>query len=401
MDNRNEKHFGEPKKLNTKIKHHLLTNTLKTSLYIANSLCKNYKERRKVDNVYTYIDLFAGSGVFDDGSKGSPILSADVLSEHINSGKNNFEQIQLVCTEKDSESYKSLAELINNYPNKKISCFHGQGTWESYKNNIESLLKKSGWGFIFADPFSTELDIESLKKILKDYSNLKDVLVFFNFNTLARQDGRRCIQDIDRICRTLGIKEEEFLDSDDNFSTIFENKLKEHFKDLKKFVIGVGFPTAVNGELNNSDYFYLIFSTNTPVLVDSFLEAYEQMLDEHTEYAGMKQLSIFGHPDENYIYDVLKEYFQNGCSLFDLYQHITDKFLSWKELTKTLKKVPTLKNVIDILNKFQAQGDIKIIADSKFIYQQNSKNGYKDDLKYNETKNSAENLKSITIKLNR
>lgn len=401
MDNRNERHFGEPKKLNTKIKHHLLTNTLKTSLYIANSLCIKYKEKKIADDIYTYIDLFAGSGVFDDGSKGSPILAADVLSEHINSGKSNFGQIQHVCTEKDSESYKSLAELINNYPNKSISFYHGQGSWESYKDDIGALLKKSGWGFIFADPFSTELDIESLKQTLKNYSNLKDILVFFNFNTLARQDGRRYIQDIDRICKTLGIKEEEFLDSDDNFSVIFENKLKEHFKNLKKFVIGVGFPTTVKGELPNADYFYLIFSTNTPVLVDSFLESYEQMLDEHTEYAGMKQLSIFGHPDENYIYEVLEEHFQNGCSLFDLYKHITDKFLSWKELTKTLKKVPTLKNVIDILNKFQAQGDIKIIADSKFIYQQNSKNGYKDDLKYNEAKNSAENLKSITIKLNR
>lgn len=401
MDNRNERHFGEPKKLNTKIKHHLLTNTLKTSLYIANSLCIKYKEKKIADDIYTYIDLFAGSGVFDDGSKGSPILAADVLSEHINSGKSNFGQIQHVCTEKDSESYKSLAELINNYPNKSISFYHGQGSWESYKDDIGALLKKSGWGFIFADPFSTELDIESLKRTLKDYSNLKDILVFFNFNTLARQDGRRCLQDIDRICKTLGINEEELLDSDDNFSVIFENKLKEHFKDLKKFVIGVGFPTTVKGELINSDYFYLIFSTNTPVLVDSFLEAYEEMLAEHTEYKGMQQLSLFGNPDENYIYDVLKEQFKDGCSLFELYKYITDKFLSWKELTKTVKKVPTLKNVIGILNKFQAQGDIKIIADSKFKYKQNSKNWCKDDLKYNEAKNSAENLKSITIKLNR
>jgi len=130
VDNRNERHFGEPKKLNTKIKHHLLTNTLKISLYIANSLCIKYKDKKIADDVYTYIDLFAGSGVFDDGSKGSPILAADVLSEHINSGKSNFGQIQHVCTEKDAESYKSLAELINNYPNKSISFYHGQGSWE-------------------------------------------------------------------------------------------------------------------------------------------------------------------------------------------------------------------------------------------------------------------------------
>lgn len=236
---------------------------------------------------------------------------------------------------------------------------------------------------------------------MKSYSNLKDILVFFNFNTLARQDGRRCLQDIDRICRTIGIDEKELLDNDSNFSVKFENKLIEHFKDLKKFVIGVGFPTTVKGDLINSDYFYLIFFTNTPVLVDTFLNAYEEMLDRYTDYSGMQQLALFGNPDKNYIYDVLKENFASGCSLFDLYLFITSKFLSWKELTKTQKKVPTIKNVVEILNEFESDNSISIIADEKFLYKKTTKNGKAGNLKYGEAGNSAENMKSIQIILNR
>lgn len=402
-DNRNANHFGEPKKLNTIIKHHLLSQTLQTSLSIANNKCVAYKQNsNKTDNIYTYIDLFAGAGTFEDNSKGSPIIAYDILSEHNNSLYNKFKKLQMACTEKHDESFQKLESTISTYTtNNDIDCYIGQGSWESYKKNIELLLENSGWGFIFADPFSTELDIVVLIETLKSYSNLKDILVFFNFNTLARQDGRRCLQDIDRICRTIGIDEKELLDDDSNFSVKFENKLIEHFKDLKKFVIGVGFPTTVNGDLINSDYFYLIFSTNTPVLVDTFLNAYEEMLDKYTNYSGMQQLALFGNPDKNYIYDVLKENFAEGCSLFELYLFITSKFLSWKELTKTQKKVPTIKNIVEILNEFESDNSIRIIAEEKFLYKKTSKNGKAGNLKYAEAGNSAENMKNIKIVLNR
>ena len=403
MDKRNENYFGEPKKLTTKIKHHLLTETLNTSIGIANNKCIAYKiNSNTTENVYTYIDLFAGAGTFEDNSKGSPILAYDILFEHQSKQSNNFRQLQMACTEKHIESYKKLEETILSYmTDNSIDCYYGQGNWETYKKNIENLLKNSGWGYIFADPFSTELDITELIKTLKSYANLKDILVFFNFNTLARQDGRRCIQDVDRICKNIGINAQELLDQDSNFSTKFENKLREHFKGLKKFVIGVGFPTTVQGELNNSDYFYLIFSTNTPVLVDSFLNAYEQMLDKYTDYSGMQQLALFGNPDKIYIYDSLKEQFADGCSLYDLYLYITSKFLSWKELTKTQKKVPTIKNVVEILNEFESDNLIKIVAEDKFLYKKNSRFGNAGNLKYNEAGNSAENMKNIKIMLNR
>ena len=400
-DYRNSQHFNEPKRLNTKIKHYLLTQTLKTSVSIANSKCMSFKENsKKIDNVYTYIDLFAGAGTFEDKSKGSPLLAYDILEEQYNSNINKFQKLIMACTEKDNESYKKLENVISSYITKDdIECYTGSGCWETYKQDIEDLLKQSGWGFIFADPFSTELNIVELIKTLKSYSNLKDILVFFNFNTLARQDGRKCNQDVERICKTLGINEQDLLDCESNFSTKFETKIKEHFKDLKKFVVGVGFPTTIKGDLINADYFYLIFSTNTPVLVDAFLEAYEEMLCQYTYYNGNQQMPLWGSPDKNYIYDVIKNFYSDGCSLYDLHKHLTDKFLSWKELTKTTKKVPTLKNVISILNEFYNEGSITFIAPDKILYKKNIEKNYKGNLKYSEAKNSADIMKNIFIKL--
>ncbi len=398
-DARNLKHFGEHKKLNTEIKHHILSNVLKTSIAIANNLCENYKNKNGLDNVYTYIDLFAGKGIFEDGSKGSPFIGLDCLSQQNNNPQNKFRKLQLICTEKDEENHSNLINLFENYPDTEIDCYSGQGNWESFTDEIQNILKKSGWGFIFADPYSTELDIESLKNTLRKCHKLKDVLVFFNFRTLSRQDGRRCLADIERISKNIGIAENELLDDYDNFSVKFESRLKDHFGDLKKFVIGVGFPTEVKGKLINDNYFYLIFSTDTPILVDSFLDAYEEMLCKYTNYNGCEQMPLFGNPDKIYIYDILKDNYINGCSLYDLYKHITDKFLSWKELTRTTKKVPTLKNVIKILNEFNNDYALVYEAPENTLYKRNNDGNYKGNLKYSEAGKKAEIMKNIKIKL--
>lgn len=398
-DTRNLHHFGEPKKLNTKIKHYILSNVLQKSISIANNLCQEYKNKNVADDIYTYIDLFAGRGSFDDGSKGSPLIALDNLSQHQIQSLNKFSALQMVCTEKNYENYKELEDLLSNYIKTNINCYTGQGDWESYSQGIQEILKNSAWGFIFADPYSTELDITALKKTLKKYSKLKDMLVFFNFRTLARQEGRGCIADIGRICKNIGIDESELLDDDNNFSIKFETKLKEHFGDLKSFVIGVGFPTEVKGKLINDNYFYLIFSTNSPVLVDYFLAAYEEMLCEYTDYNGCQQMPIFGNPDKNYIFDVIKEYYQQGCSLYELYKHITDRFLSWKELTKTTKKVPTLKNVIAILNEFNNEGSIFYQAPLETLYKRKTGENYEGNLKYLEAGKSAAIMKKIQINL--
>lgn len=67
-----DKHFKEAKKEHTRIKHKIFERTLQKSLYIA-----NYATRKKPNIIpeYLYIDFFAGSGEFGDGSKGSPLIA--------------------------------------------------------------------------------------------------------------------------------------------------------------------------------------------------------------------------------------------------------------------------------------------------------------------------------------
>lgn len=388
-DIRSKNHFDEPKKPHTQIKHLLLKNILTTSISIANNFSGSYNN----DKTYTYVDLFAGKGVFDDNSKGSPLIALEIADNHINNVQNKFDKIKIIATEKDAQNVSCLRDVVDKEPySEKIDFIYGEGDWESFDSKLKNQLKNSSWGFIFADPFSTELDILKLKQMLQDCSKLKDVLVFFNFNTLARQDGRGHSEDEKRICKNLGIAENKSRDKNGYFSDVFENALKNHFFDLKDFVIGVSFPTTVEGKLINADYFYLVFSTSSIMLVDSFLKAYEQALGIYGCY--LPQRTLFeGH-------DILG-YLQNNnseSSLFDLFINFTRDFLSWKTISSIGSRINTIENIVNMLNELSRNGQINFDCPEDFCYKRKTGDNIPGNLKFSAIKNKK-NLESIKIKL--
>lgn len=389
-DTRSENHFNEPKKPHTKIKHLLLNTVLTKSLSIANNLCDRFKY---TDKKYTYVDLFAGPGTFDDNSKGSPLIALDIMGNQINDAKNKFDKLQIIATEKNRTHIQQLEETLTTIEaTNEIDFFYGEGEWENFDTKLQNRLKNSTWGFIFADPFSTELDILKLKTVLTDCSKLKDILVFFNFNTLARQDGRALPEDIKRICKNLGLEECNLLDNDGYFSNVFEETLKNHFSDLKDFVIGVSFPTTVEGKLINADYFYLVFSTGSIMLVDSFLKAYEQALGLFGGY--LPQRTLFeGH-------DIL-EYLQNNnleSSLFDLFINFTKNFLSWKTISQRGSRINTIENIINMLNELAREEQIEFECPTEIAYKRKTGENVPGNIKFSAI-NNKKNLESVKIKL--
>ena len=75
-DSRTEEHFFH-KKPHTEIKHAIFQEVFKRSLYVANMHVRQNGE------VYTYIDLFAGRGEFEDEAEGSPMLAFDIIEKHL------------------------------------------------------------------------------------------------------------------------------------------------------------------------------------------------------------------------------------------------------------------------------------------------------------------------------
>ena len=78
-DKRVEEHFSK-KKRHTQIKHEIFQHTLRASISIANMQLFLMPFTK---NDFLYVDLFAGAGEFETGEKGSVLLAADIIRNHI------------------------------------------------------------------------------------------------------------------------------------------------------------------------------------------------------------------------------------------------------------------------------------------------------------------------------
>ena len=188
MVNIETKHF-EVQNKHTELKHNLLKNTLNTAIGIANHFVSKLPQP-----TYTYVDLFAGRGMFGDGTKGSPVIALEVLTNYLNSAINkNFTNLRIVATEKNEENQTELKQNIEKIMNfnsvaNKIQFYTSNGDWQKYSDDIKKFLKNSNSGFIFADPFSTELNMQNLKSLFKGIK-YHDVLILINNNALERVLG--------------------------------------------------------------------------------------------------------------------------------------------------------------------------------------------------------------------
>ncbi|MCL4533353.1 MAG: three-Cys-motif partner protein TcmP [Deltaproteobacteria bacterium] len=361
MDKRPETHFNKPRGEHTEIKHNLFSKTVKISLSIANNMARN----NKYASSYTYLDLFAGSGKFKDDSKGSPLIAVEISATHLKDKSNVFKEINLILIEKNQQNADKLKQNVilelekyNNPKNLKVKI--GSASWEEY--DVEKILSSSTWGFVFADPFSTELKLDDLKTELENCSKYKDILIFANYNTLARQHARGHDNDIQRVCNFFGISESELQGND--FSEKFIDLLKNQFKSIKDFSIGVAIPIEVKQELRTMDYFYLVLFTSSVMVGNAFLESYENEIEQ---YRGKETSLPFTNDGDEPLFDLLKQ--RNELSLKEIWEYYIQNFLSWKKIVHDSNlRVPTLKNITDAINDFRKKDLLKITANEEYIY---------------------------------
>ncbi len=184
----------------------------------------------------------------------------------------------------------------------------------------------------------------------------KDILVFTNYRTLSRQSHRKHANDVERVCRSLGIKEEQINETDD-FLQLFGAALKQKFALLKDFTIGVAIPVTVGGKLIKADYFYLILATNSIVVADSFLLAYENVVK--IERGSGSWGNLFEGDD---ILDIFSRSKVKTLSLRELMEELWDSFLSWKGAIKGPGyEIPTIKNTVDKLNALHVQNKLEFV----------------------------------------
>lgn len=374
-------HFIDKRK-HTEIKHTIFSKVLKVSLSIANGMTKRNK---KYDKKYTYIDLYAGRGTFDDGSEGSPLLAFNAIEEQFNLTDNIFQEIMLVATEENPNNVEILKNKLVNLHSKtnlgdKLKILVGENTWESYDKQLRSLLQKSQWCFIFADPFSTELKLGNLKELIKTNSFYKDILLLINLNALERLFGTNNENNLNIIAEYFDVDIKEIIDLkfQQDISNVQKIQYLIHktFTNLNKdYVINIALPRtkSKNNELENSDRFYLTLITGAVGVADEFLKIYAELLGDKNCNRG--QLSLFSSYNDIVYFNLIEKIkdivnAKKQVSLFDIVIELYGYFYSWKKANE--KEIPTKKNIQNAINVLSMQNIIDFKSKA-FLYKNEKK----------------------------
>lgn len=175
------------------------------------NLLKNYavKWMRKVtlgtmQKKCAIIDTFAGTGYYEDGSEGSPII---ILREAIDYAKQaqekqniNFDKIILIFIEKDKKNFLRLQESLEKFLDSKIvadkynkvldysniELYISNDDFNKFTDNLLKDVDHIIPTLMFIDPFGYKvLDYNSISKIINKY-NQCELIINFMYEEINR-----------------------------------------------------------------------------------------------------------------------------------------------------------------------------------------------------------------------
>lgn len=171
-------HFFDVKQEWSKYKHTILHKLLEAKLF----------SRRNI-RAYTYVDAMAGTGQYDDGNPGSPLVVLDVMKDLINSYPTNA-KINVLLNDSDPINLAKLRNLIaqqslpsNIKVNTVLSDFYE--TLENAKHVVGGTK-----ALVFVDPFKLREYSHSPIREFSQWSRDVDLLVNFPFNAFIRTAGK-------------------------------------------------------------------------------------------------------------------------------------------------------------------------------------------------------------------
>lgn len=404
-----DKYFQQEKSITTKIKHKIFYETFTTSLGTANNIVRKHKEDGK-DKIYTYVDLYAGEGLFNFGSKeeygeddfGTPLYAAEAFWGFLETkgGKGYgvfFDRLKILACEKDKVRRSNLRTILTAVVKDMITEFsfpieaHVMSEWEDPKNSvfIRENVCSAQFGFIFADPFSTELNLKHFQNLLRGCAGLHDVLIFVNFGHIRRALGRRRGTDFKRVAGFLGLTEEqlEHLLGQENtdmhtYLDLVLDIIVKRMYILKGrdniFVTGVALPLDVRRRLVNQDYYGLVLATGAIPVVNAFLKAY---VDALREFGNLPPMGRLFNTLPAILVDMIKQF--NTPTLYDLVLALWSNLFSWKHIVNSglVDEFPTAEKIVEVLNALYESRVVNFLLDEDkkgyYLYRTKKKVGIK------------------------
>jgi len=144
--------FHKAPKAWTQVKHSILGNYL--SLFLG-------KLGRRGEPIY-YVDGFAGPGRLEDGSKGSPLIAAELAANPRQPSRQGI--LHCINVEQDAATFANLEQATSDHVKaRRVKNFHG-----SFQEKLPEVLAEIGenTAFFFVDPFGTEgVEVDTLRNI--------------------------------------------------------------------------------------------------------------------------------------------------------------------------------------------------------------------------------------------
>ncbi len=201
------------------------------------------------------VDGFAGCGLYDDGTEGSPIIIAKILENYIKKGIKVFG----IFIENDRDCFKELEKNIESYKKRKIVT----AEFEDFRKITPEIIKIANNlpMFFYIDPFGlVGLEFAHLEEIFKKTKRSStEVLINFNYRVFNRE-----VKASPKLIKKVmnGNYYEEILKNIKISGAEKEKMILEKYTDLyRKYFKYVGYCPVMYKDEQRAKY-YLIFATS-------------------------------------------------------------------------------------------------------------------------------------------
>lgn len=137
----------------------------------------------RLGRLVVVVDGFAGAGLYDDGTEGSPLIICTTIKNLRTKGI----RAVAILIDHDVECYKKLTENLKEFIENKIAI-PLKGDFKQLTPDIIKVTKNCPT-FFYIDPFGIKfLEFESLQQIFSKVNMIStEVLINFNYKTLLRE----------------------------------------------------------------------------------------------------------------------------------------------------------------------------------------------------------------------
>lgn len=215
-----------------------------------------------MDNRIAYIDLFSGPGLYEDGTKSTPIL---ILEEAIKD-EDLRGRLITIFNDKDPMIAASLRQAINNIPGINTLKYQPQVNTQEVGEEIVKVIEheKNIPTLFFIDPWGYKgLSLELLKALIGGWGC--DCVFFFNYNRINRDLTNKFVAD--HMNALFGEKGADALRQDLLVLSPLKRELKI-INELCQALKGKGFPYVLPFRFKNGNgsrtMHHLIFVSKHP-----------------------------------------------------------------------------------------------------------------------------------------